>query len=162
SRSPTSCAPIWEGERRSGWRASLPQPHVFDAVLRAARRLPKYPRLRALDLSAGRGEIAAALTADGCPVRGTHFRQDDYKRTQLPGALPSDSLTLDTGVDLTRPLPYDNASFDLVILCEVAEHLPTYMTAVAEIGRVLAPGGHLILSTPNVARLHSRARFLWT
>src|SRR5262249_11686752 len=128
SRSRRFCAPTWERERRSGWRASLPQPHVFDPVPRAARPPPKYPRLRALALSAGRGEIAAARPADGCPARGTHFRHDDYKRTQLPGALPSDSLTIDTGVDLTRPLPYDNASFDLVILCEVAEHLPTYMT----------------------------------
>jgi SAM-dependent methyltransferase len=140
----------------------VPQQHVFAAVLRAARRLPRYPRLRVLDLSAGRGEIAAALTSDGCTVRGTHFRQDDYKLTQLPGAMPADSLTLDTAVDLTRPLPYDNGSFDCVVFCEVAEHLPTYMTAVAEIGRVLAPGGHLVLSTPNVARLHSRAHFLWT
>jgi SAM-dependent methyltransferase len=140
----------------------VPQRHVFDAVLRAARRLPGYPKRRVLDLSAGRGEIAAALSADGCAVRATHFRHDDYKLTQQPGRLPADSLTIDTAVDLTRQLPYDSASFDLVILCEVAEHLPTYMPVIAEIGRVLAPGGCLILSTPNVARLHSRGRFLWT
>jgi SAM-dependent methyltransferase len=140
----------------------VPQAHVFAAVLRAARQLPRYPRLRVLDLSAGRGEILAALTSDGCTVRGTHFRHDDYKLAQLPGAMPSDSLTLDTSVDLMRSLPYDNGSFDCVVLCEVAEHLPSYMPAIAEIGRILAPGGHLILSTPNVARLHSRARFFWT
>jgi SAM-dependent methyltransferase len=31
-----------------------------------------------------------------------------------------------------------------------------------ESGRVLAPGGHLVLSTPNVQRLHSRWKFFWT
>jgi SAM-dependent methyltransferase len=51
---------------------------------------------------------------------------------------------------------------DLVVLCEVAEHLPTYIPVIGEIGRVLAPSGRLILSTPNVARLHSRWHFFWT
>jgi len=137
----------------------VPQKHVFEAVLRAARRLPGYPKLRVLDLSAGRGEIAAALAGDGCDVRGTHFRADDYK---LAGKPPPPGIAIDPDVDLTRPLPYGSAAFDLVILCEVAEHLPTYIPVIAEIGRVLAPSGHLILSTPNVARLHSRWHFFWT
>jgi len=137
----------------------VPQKHVFEAVLRAARRLPGYPKLRVLDLSAGRGEIAAALAGDGCDVRGTHFRADDYKLAEEP---PPSGIAIDPDVDLTRPLPYGSAAFDLVILCEVAEHLPTYIPVIAEIGRVLAPSGHLILSTPNVARLHSRWHFFWT
>ncbi len=139
----------------------MPQPHVAAAVLRAARRLPGYPRLRVLDLSAGRGEIAAALSRDGCAVRGTHFRADDYKLAGTPPPLPAE-VVIDRDVDLLRPLPYPDAAFDLVILCEVAEHLPTEIPVVAEIGRVLAPGGHLVLSTPNVARLHSRWHFLFT
>jgi len=75
---------------------------------------------------------------------------------------PSPGIAIDPDVDLTRPLPYGSAAFDLAILCEVAEHLPTYIPVIAEIGRVLAPSGHLILSTPNVARLHSRWHFFWT
>ena len=138
----------------------MPQPPVAAAVLRAARRLPAYPRLRVLDLSAGRGEIAAALAADGCAVRGTHFRADDYKLTEGPA--PATAFPVDENIDLTRRLTYGDASFDLVVLCEVAEHLPTYIPVIAEIGRVLAPGGFLILSTPNLARLHSRWHFFWT
>jgi SAM-dependent methyltransferase len=137
----------------------VPQKHVFEAVLRAARRLPGYPRLRVLDLSAGRGEIAAALAQDGCEVRGTHFRGDDYKLADAP---PARGFPIDPDIDLTRRLPYADDAFDLVVLCEVAEHLPTYISAIAEIGRVLAPSGHLILSTPNLARLHSRWHFFWT
>ena len=137
----------------------MPQKHVFEAVLRAARRLPGYPRLRVLDLSAGRGEIATALANDGCAVRGTHFRFDDYKTrdTAAPAGIP-----IDAGIDLTQPLPYESGAFDLVVLCEVAEHLPTYVRVIGEIGRVLAPSGHLVLSTPNLARLHSRFHFFWT
>ncbi len=140
----------------------MPQPHVLDAVLKAVRRLPGHPRLRVLDLSAGRGEIAAALAADGCTVRGTHFRADDYKLADSGAPIHTGDVTIDPGVDLLRPLPYADASFDLVVLCEVAEHLPTEIPVVAEIGRVLTPGGHLVLSTPNVARLHSRWHFFFT
>jgi SAM-dependent methyltransferase len=140
----------------------MPQPHVLDSVLRAARRLPGYPNLRVLDLSAGRGEIGAALARDGCPVRGTHFRDDDYKTADRSTPMPADEIPIDPGVDLTRPLPYPDAAFDLVILSEVAEHLPTYIPVIAEIGRILAPGGSLVLSTPNVARLHSRWHYFWT
>ena len=144
----------------------MPQPHVRDAVLRAARRLPGFPALRVLDLSAGRGEIAAALTRDGCAVRGTHFRADDYKFAESPEPLETAGLPvaipIDEGVDLTRPLPYPAASFDVVVLCEVAEHLASYIAVIGEIGRVLAAGGFLILSTPNLARLHSRWHFFWT
>lgn len=144
----------------------MPQPHVRDAVLRAARRLPGFPSLRVLDLSAGRGEIAAALTRDGCAVRGTHFRADDYKLADPAEPLETAghpvAVAIDENVDLTRPLPYPAESFDLVVLCEVAEHLPSYVSVIGEIGRVLAPGGFLILSTPNLARLHSRWHFFWT
>ena len=144
----------------------MPQKHVFEAVLRATRRLPGYPKLRVLDLSAGRGEIAAALAKDGCDVRGTHFRADDYKLAGVsPDKLvnaPPASVPVDADIDLTKPLPYQDAAFDLAVLCEVAEHLPTYIPVIGEIGRVLAPSGHLILSTPNVARLHSRLHFFWT
>ena len=139
----------------------MPQPHVLAAVLRAARRLPGYPNLRVLDLSAGRGEIAAALSRDGCAVRGTHFRDDDYKLANRSGR-ELEGIPIDAHVDLTQPLPYSEAAFDLVILCEVVEHLSTYIPVIGEAGRVLAPGGCLILSTPNLARVHSRWHFFWT
>ena len=116
----------------------MPQKHVFEAVLRAARRLPGYPKLRVLDLSAGRGEIAAALAGDGCDVRGTHFRADDYKLAEEP---PSPGIAIDPDVDLTRPLPYGSAAFDLAILCEVAEHLPTYIPVIARSAACSRPRG---------------------
>jgi SAM-dependent methyltransferase len=56
-------------------------------------------------------------------------------------------------------LPYDDASFDTVLLCEVIEHLikdPVFQ--LAEIARVLRPGGVFILTTPNVARAGNRHR----
>lgn len=57
------------------------------------------------------------------------------------------------------PLPYSDHAFDTVLLCEVIEHLvrdPVFQ--LAEIARVLRPGGVFILTTPNVARATNRHR----
>ncbi len=140
----------------------MPQQFVRDAILSAARRLPAHPRLSVLDLSCGRGEIIAALARDGCQVRGTHYRGDDYKLTEHPGRIETAGLPVDSDVDLLEPLPYPSESFDLVVLSEVVEHLASFRNAVAEAGRVLKSGGYLILSTPNIARLHSRWHYFWT
>ena len=42
------------------------------------------------------------------------------------------------------------------------EHLPNWMTVVREAARILRQGGYLILTTPNMLRLHSRLRYFLT
>lgn len=57
--------------------------------------------------------------------------------------------------------PYADAEFDLVIFAEIIEHLLNDPCKVLrEIRRVLRPGGTLILTTPNVARLENVARLI--
>ncbi len=50
--------------------------------------------------------------------------------------------------------PFDDGTFDLVLFCEMLEHLlMDPVAALRQIHRVLKPGGVLVLTTPNVARL---------
>lgn len=57
--------------------------------------------------------------------------------------------------------PYADNTFDLVTWCEVIEHLTENpVHTLAEIHRVLKPGGALVLSTPNASRADSIANFL--
>jgi SAM-dependent methyltransferase len=57
--------------------------------------------------------------------------------------------------------PFDGAVFDVVLCCEILEHLQhDPLAALHEIHRVLRPGGAIIVTTPNVARLESVARLL--
>ena len=61
----------------------------------------------------------------------------------------------------SQPFPYADASFDLVLFCEIIEHLLIDPVAVlAEIRRVLKPGSYLILTTPNVSRLENVTRMI--
>ena len=54
----------------------------------------------------------------------------------------------------TDRFPYDDDSFDVVLFCEIIEHLPNDpVQTLAEIHRVLRPGGTMVLTTPNAVRL---------
>jgi SAM-dependent methyltransferase len=50
-------------------------------------------------------------------------------------------------------IPFADGAFGVVIIKHIVEHLPNPEKAIAEIGRVIAPGGTLILSTPNLDSL---------
>ncbi len=57
--------------------------------------------------------------------------------------------------------PYADESFDTVLCCELIEHLfedPMHM--MSEINRILKPGGHLVLTTPNAGSLRAVSAIL--
>jgi SAM-dependent methyltransferase len=62
--------------------------------------------------------------------------------------------------DVEEPLPLEDARFDAVVAGELFEHLRFPDALVAEIRRVLRPGGVLVGSVPNAFRIQSRLRFL--
>lgn len=59
-------------------------------------------------------------------------------------------------------LPYADATFDRALCLDVLEHLTfdEQPRALAELYRVLKPGGELFVSVPNLAHLQSRVHFL--
>ena len=60
-----------------------------------------------------------------------------------------------------EPFPFESEQFDLVLCCEIIEHLLMDPAAVIrKIKRVLKPGGTLILTTPNVSRLENVSRMI--
>lgn len=70
-----------------------------------------------------------------------------------PGS-PHGDLHIDTFCDLSQPLPFADGSFDTILSSDVIEHLPEPTLAFREMGRVLKPGGKLILNTPFLYMLH--------
>ena len=62
--------------------------------------------------------------------------------------------------NVEEPLPFEDATFDAVVAGELFEHLQFPDALVAEIRRVLRPGGVLVGSVPNAFRVQSRLRFL--
>jgi glycosyltransferase involved in cell wall biosynthesis/SAM-dependent methyltransferase len=57
--------------------------------------------------------------------------------------------------------PYEDAFFSTVLCCELIEHLfEDPMHLMSEVNRILKPGGHLVLTTPNVAALRGISAIL--
>ena len=57
--------------------------------------------------------------------------------------------------------PFPDGQFDLVLCCEIMEHLQTDpLQVLREIKRVLKPSGYLVLTTPNVNRLENVCRMI--
>jgi SAM-dependent methyltransferase len=96
-------------------------------------------------------------------VRGAYYaehpgRQD--KSLALPAG-GSFHLTLDLFDAERHPYPYPDGAFDLVLCCELIEHLRyDPMHLLFECHRILAEGALLILTTPNVASLSSISNLL--
>ena len=113
------------------------------AVRRWLNRLP--PGTRVLDAGCGEGilvdEFAARLAIEGVDQ---HYSSDRVR---------SGSVTA---------LPYADGSFARALCLDVLEHLTfeEQPQALAELHRVLGPGGELLVSVPNLAHLQSRVHFL--
>jgi SAM-dependent methyltransferase len=106
-----------------------------------------------LDVSCKEGDVLRSLQSYGFILRGTNFE---------PSGPGLNGIPIDYGVDLLNRLPYEDASFDVILLVEVIEHLENHRVALGELSRVLKPNGVLILTTPNIMRLNSRLHFFWS
>ncbi len=106
-----------------------------------------------LEISCGSGMILSRLHDDGYDVRGTNFSKHEPN---------PDGFKIDLGVDVMESLPYDDATFDCVLIVDVIEHIADHPAAVRNMSRVLRPGGHLIIASPNINRISSRLHFFLT
>lgn len=96
---------------------------------------------------------------------GPHFAATSAQFLTITNPVTSERQTLSLGFDHFNiedaSFPFASASFDVVLFCEVIEHLQSDPVKVLrEIKRVLKPEGHLILTTPNVSRLENVARMV--
>lgn len=100
---------------------------------------------RALDLGCGGGLLAEPLARLGAVVTGIDAAPENIAAARLHAA--GQGLTIDYRAGSVDALAGE--TFDLVISLEVIEHATDPGAFVAGLARALAPGGLLLLSTPN-------------
>ncbi|MBW5423910.1 methyltransferase domain-containing protein [Streptomyces sp. BG9H] len=139
--------PVASGDARTLRQARILADALGPATARAAT---------VLDIGCGDGSAAAtaAPLLAGHRVIGVDWSQDALKRAHahLPYVVRGE-LT-DGG------LPFADGAADAVLFSEVIEHLVDPDSALDELRRVLRPGGHLMLSTPNLAAWYNRGLLL--
>jgi SAM-dependent methyltransferase len=97
---------------------------------------------RILDVGCGSGPLSAALRDKGAIVSGF-----DLSAAMIELARKRLGADADLTVgDLAKPLPYADAAFDDVLASLVLHYLEDWTEPLAELRRVLKPGGRLILS----------------
>ncbi|MFD6415410.1 class I SAM-dependent methyltransferase [Streptomyces sp. NPDC060194] len=108
-----------------------------------------------LDIGCGDGSAAATAARTLAPHRvvGVDWSQDALRRAHRHLDVVRGELT-DGG------LPFADGAADAVLFSEVIEHLVDPDSALDELRRVLRPGGHLMLSTPNLAAWYNRGLLL--
>ncbi|MGP3947471.1 class I SAM-dependent methyltransferase [Streptomyces sp. 7N604] len=141
--------PVASGEERS-----LRQARLLGRALGPVR--PGGVPATVLDVGCGDGSAAAAAARvlAGHRIVGVDWSQDALRRAapRVPYVVRGE-LT-DGG------LPFGTATADAVLFSEVIEHLVDPDAALDELRRVLRPGGHLMLSTPNLAAWYNRGLVL--
>jgi SAM-dependent methyltransferase len=136
-------------ERGDRWRSAPAQVNVASRLF-ADRAVANYV---AAIRDFARGDLAD-LGCGNAPLAGVYA---PHVETMLwvdwPGS-PHQQVTLDLSQDLNEPLRIDSASLDTVLLTDVLEHLRDPDGLLAEVRRVLRPGGRAIIGVPFLYWLH--------
>lgn len=124
-----------------------------------ARELLGDGRKRALDIGCGEGKFTRGLTAFIDEVAGVDVKERSIEKARA--AAQAEGVTVDFRVASGDALPWPDAHFDVVAFSNSLHHMPDPAKAIAEAGRVLAPGGVLYVMEPVAAgHYHEATKFV--
>lgn len=123
------------------WRV----PYFTDAI--KERFGPDLGQVRLLDVGCGGGVLAEEFARLGCKVTGIDVSAESLDVARAHAR--SENLSIDYQVGSATELPFDGGSFEVVSCCDLLEHVPRWERVIAEVERVLTPGGLFLFDTIN-------------
>ncbi len=118
-------------------------------------QFPVGPGDRVLDMGCGAGRHAFALARLGADVVALDMDADELQAVANMFEAMREEREIPAGT-VTRAvrgnaysLPFEDNTFDRIVAAEVLEHLPEDTVAMAELTRVLKPGGIIAVSVPR-------------
>lgn len=126
--------------------------NMVPARLRYFDKLTEWTDKAVLDLGCAGGFMAEAIDDRGATVTGIDPAAEAIAAASAHAQ--DRQITYDVGVG--EALPYGDASFDIVVCVDVLEHVKDLGKVLAEVFRVLRPGGLFLYDTINrnpIARL---------
>lgn len=115
------------------------------------------------EILAARPYITGRLLDVGCGKRPYSLIYDSLVDTTI-GTEVAFSLHGIQAADVicfAERLPFPNRTFDTILCTEVLEHTVQPFEAMQEFGRILKPGGHLLLSVPFIYPIHEAPHDYW-
>ncbi len=124
-----------------GARGDFGREHVLDPLM--LERVCLEPVPRALDVGCGEGRFCRMLKAHGIAAVGVEptqrLREEAIRRDP-------EGIFVDARAEA---LPFADADFDLVVAYLTLIDIADFRTAIAEMARVLVPGGRLLIANLN-------------
>jgi SAM-dependent methyltransferase len=107
---------------------------------------------RVLDVACGSGGPALFMArTTGCHVTGVDITESGIRTaTDMAASLGLSGHVLFQQVDASRPLPFDDSSFDAVTCMDSMNHFLDRVSLLREWHRVLRPGGRILFTDPIV------------
>ncbi len=110
---------------------------------------------RFIDVGAGAGRHSYEALRRGARVTAYDLDESElegvkgmFAALELEGEVPPGG-TGEVVVGDALEMPFDDGSFDVVLASEILEHVPADVAAIAELTRILAPGGTLAVTVPR-------------
>lgn len=108
-----------------------------------------------LDIGCGRGHFLQTLKTWGWSCTGTELTETAARHAR-------DRLGLDVRIGPFVGAMFPDETFDAVYLWHVLEHIPATAAALTDAGRLLRPGGMLVVALPNLESWQARlCRYHW-
>lgn len=150
------------------WSARDATTYVEQHLTRLAKTLaitpPGGPNDRILEMGAYLQITPSLKTQLGYgEVRGCYY--GSAGKTNIRTISTPDGEEFTCEIDLfdaeKDPFPYPDESYSTVLCCELIEHLAEDpMQMMSEVNRILKPGGHFVLTTPNLGSLRAISAIL--
>ena len=102
---------------------------------------------KVLDLGCAGGFMAEAMADRAAKVTGIDPAKDAIAAARAHAEQTGRNINYDVGAG--EALPYDDESFDAVVCVDVLEHVSDLQQVLAEVTRVLRPGGLFLYDTIN-------------
>ncbi len=135
-----------------GWNFSSAWPPSYHAYgrMRALIALSDALDLKpasVLEIAAGDAALCASLQLQGCKVTANDLRKENLENA-IAEFRNGDSIRFSPG-NLFDLNPETTGLYDLVIACEIVEHVAHTVDFLKQLRRFVAPGGRILLTTPN-------------
>ena len=112
-------------------------------VIALMEKAPIRPGQKILDVGMGSGQLSTWLSERGLLVSGTGLELGSYCDVNLLR-----SRGIEVVPCAANAMPFEDCTFDAVVMSHVLEHCPNVRSALDEAGRVLKDGGWLLVFVP--------------